>query len=67
MAFRYRRYITYGIRARVETLGPNWAQKRSYMFYFWNYMSTDLGVVQGGGNIGPKITTKMTQYLVSSM
>ena len=34
---------------------------------FWNYMSTDLGVVQGGGNIGPKITTKMTQYLVNSM
>ena len=34
MALRYPRYLTDGIRARVETLGPNWAQKRSYMFYF---------------------------------
>ena len=23
---RYKGYATYGIRARVETLGPNWAQ-----------------------------------------
>ena len=26
MALRYRGYTTYGIRAGVETLGPNWAQ-----------------------------------------
>ena len=26
MALRYKRFTTYGIRARVETLGPNWAQ-----------------------------------------
>ena len=24
MTLRYRRYVTYGIRARVETLRPNW-------------------------------------------
>ena len=32
MALRYRRYFTYGIRATVETLGPNWAQNAPTCF-----------------------------------
>ena len=31
---RYEGYITYGIRARVETLGPNWAQNAPTHFVF---------------------------------
>ena len=34
---------------------------------FWNYMYTDLGVVQGKREHFLKITTKMTHYLVSSI
>ena len=29
---RYMGYVTYGIRATVETLGPNWAQKSPTCF-----------------------------------
>ena len=32
MASRYKRYITYGMRARVETLGPIWAQNTPTYF-----------------------------------
>ena len=64
MEFGNKGYITYGIRAIVETLGPNWAQNAP-TFLFWNYMSTHLGVVHGRLEHWPKITT--TQYLVTSM
>ena len=41
MTLRYKGYVTYGIRARVEPLGPNWAQNAPTCFT-WKYMSTDL-------------------------
>ena len=58
-------YIWY--QSQVETLGTNWAQKSYYMFYFGTTCLLTLELCRGGWNIGPKIRTKMTQYLVSSM
>ena len=47
IALGFKRDTTYGIRAKVGTLGPNWAQKCSYVFYFGTTRFTEPGVVQG--------------------
>jgi len=54
IALGFVRDTTYGIRARVGTLGPNWAQKWSYVFYFATTCLLNLELCRGGWNISSK-------------
>jgi len=33
MAWRYKRYFIYGIRAQLEALGPTWAKRKVNKFH----------------------------------
>ena len=51
MALRLYRYITYGIRARVKTLGPNWARNAPTHFVLDLHVYSPWSYAGEGGTI----------------
>ena len=67
IALGFVRDTTYGIRAKVGTLGPNWAQKFSYVFYFGTRCLLNLELCRGGWNISSKSQRKWPNTVSVSM